>query len=56
MRYHSVRDVLKNKFFKLIQIHTNKNVATDMMTKTVTKEKHLYCRDGVGMEGVSHTG
>ena len=50
-----MRDVLENKFLELTKIHTDRNVS-DMMTKVVTKEKHVYCRDGAGMEGSSHAG
>lgn len=36
-------------------IHVDKNVL-DMMTKVVTKDKHLLCKGGVGMVGASHAG
>lgn len=42
VRYHLMKDALKNKFLELIKILTDKNV-TNMITKTVIKEKYLYC-------------
>ena len=53
MRYHWVRDVLDAKYLELVKIHTDKNVS-DMLTKVVTKEKHVFCRDGVGMKALSY--
>ena len=48
-RYHWVRDVLEKKLLELNKVHTEKNVS-DMLTKVVTKDKHLFCRSGAGME------
>lgn len=44
-----MRDMLENKHLEITKIHTDRNVA-DMMTKNITMEKHMYCRDGTGME------
>ena len=55
MRYHWVRDVLEIKSLELTKIHTERNVA-DMMTKVVSKEKHVYCKNRAGMDGASHAG
>ena len=49
VRYHWVRDVLEKKLLELNKVHTDKNVS-DMLTKVVTKDKHLFCRSGAGME------
>lgn len=50
MIYDYVRNVLDAKSLKLTKIHSDKK-ASDMLMKVVTKEKHVYCRDGVDMEG-----
>ena len=53
MRYHWVRDVLDAKELELVKIHTDKNVS-DMLTKVVTKEKHVFYCDEVGMKALSY--
>lgn len=53
VRYHWVRIVLDAKSIKLAKIHINRNVS-NMLTKVVSKEKHVFCRNGVGMEAFSY--
>lgn len=48
-----MRDMLENKSLELAKVHTDKNIS-NMMTKVVTKENHLFCRSGVVMVGASH--
>lgn len=44
--------MLDFKSLKLAEIYTDKNVS-DILTKVVTKEKYIFCRDEVGMEALS---
>lgn len=48
-----MRDVFENKYLELAKIHIDRNIL-DMMTEVVTKEKHVYYRNGMGMEGAFH--
>ena len=43
VRYHWIRDVLEEKLLQLKKFYTNEN-GSDMMTKTLPKEKHELCR------------
>lgn len=52
VRYYYVRNVLNVKSLELAKIHTDKNIS-DMLTKVVKMEKHVFCRDGMGMEALS---
>lgn len=42
MQYHWIHDVLNEKLLQLAKVHTNEN-GSDMMTKTLPKEKHVFC-------------
>lgn len=53
VRYHYVRDVLDVQSLELAKIHTDKNVS-DMVTKVVTKDKHVFYCDGVGKDALSY--
>lgn len=55
MRYHWVMDLLDAKSLELAQNHTDKNVS-NILTKVVTKKKHVFCCGGVGMETLSFVG
>ena len=48
VRYHWIRDVLEAKEILLKKIHTDKN-SSDMMTKSLLKEKFYFCRSASGM-------
>ena len=48
VRYHWIRDVLEEKLLQLKKVHTDEN-DLDMMTKTLSKEKHELCRKLVGL-------
>ena len=48
VRYHWIRDVLNDKLLQLEKVHTDENTS-DMLTKTLTKDKHEKCRFLVGM-------
>lgn len=52
--YHWIRDMLENKLLKLSKIHTEKNIL-DMMTKSIFKNKQIFCRNGACMQGASYT-
>ena len=54
VRYYWIRDVLERKLLELNKVHTDKNIS-DMLTKIVTKDKHLFCRSGAGMENFATT-
>lgn len=41
-----MKNVLNVKSLELAKIHTDKNVS-DMLTKAVKMEKHVFCRDGM---------
>lgn len=55
VRYQWVRDALDEKSLELTKIDIDKNIS-DMLTKVVTKEKHVFYQDGVGMEALSYVG
>lgn len=45
MQYHWIHDVLNEKLLQLAKVHrlhSNEN-GSDMMTKTLPKEKHVFC-------------
>ena len=48
VRYHWIRDVLEAKQLQLEKIHTDEN-SSDMMTKSLPKEKFEFCRRASGM-------
>lgn len=48
VRYHWIRDVLDEKLLELEKIHTDHN-GSDMMTKTLPREKLEHCRLIAGM-------
>ena len=48
VRYHWIRDVLEKKLFQLEKIHTDEN-GSDMLTKTLPREKFEFCRLAAGM-------
>ena len=48
VRYHWIRDVLEKKLLQLEKIHTDEN-GSDMLTKTLPKEKLEYCRQAAGL-------
>lgn len=47
-RYHWIREAIEDKSFELIKIHTSEN-CSDMMTKTLPKEKLVLCREKTGL-------
>lgn len=49
LRYHFVRDAVKNEDFKLEYLPTEKMIA-DVFTKSLSKSKHEFCRQGVGLK------
>ncbi|CAA0830368.1 cysteine-rich RLK (RECEPTOR-like protein kinase) 8 [Striga hermonthica] len=49
VRYHWLRQAVKEQQFKLEKIHTDGN-PTDMMTKVVTGGKLQLCAELIGME------
>ena len=48
VRYHWIRDVLELKELQLEKVHTNEN-GSDMLTKSLPKEKLEVCRRRVGL-------
>ena len=48
VRYHWIRNVLNSKLLTLEKIHTNDN-GTDILTKTFSKEKLLFCEQEIGL-------
>ena len=48
VRYYWVRDVLNDKLLQLEKVHTDENTL-DMLTKALTKDKHVKCRILAGM-------
>jgi protease II len=50
LRYHWIRDVLKNKELVLEKIHTSKNYL-DMLTKPIPSLKLEVCREKAGLIG-----
>ena len=48
VRYHQIQDMLKKKQLQLEKIHTTEN-ESDMMTKTLPKEKLKSCMQRVGL-------
>lgn len=42
MQYNWIHDVLNEKLLQLVKVLTNEN-GSDMMTKTLPKEKHVFC-------------
>ena len=53
VRYHWIRDVLNLKLLQLEKVHTDDNIS-DMLTKTLSRDKHLKCRTLAGMVDVSN--
>ena len=49
LRYHFIRDALKNLKFNLDYLPTE-HVIADVMAKAVNKSKHWYCVKGVGLK------
>lgn len=52
VRYHWIRDVLDSKLLQLEKVHTDDNIS-DMLTKTLSRDKHLKCRTLAGMVDLS---
>ena len=52
VRYHWLRDALNDNLFELEKIHTDHN-GSDMLTKTLPREKLEVCRSIVGMASSS---
>mgnify|MGYP003702715135 CR=1 FL=1 len=52
VRYHWIRDVLDSKLLQLENVHTDDNIS-DMLTKTLLRDKHLKCRTLADMVDVS---
>ncbi|CAL2270427.1 unnamed protein product [Prunus armeniaca] len=48
VRYHWIRDVLESKQLQLEKIHTYDN-SSDMMTKSLPKDKYEFCRGAAGL-------
>ena len=48
VRYHWIQDVLEKKLLQLEKIHTDEN-GSDMLTKTLPREKFEFCRLATGM-------
>lgn len=51
LRYHFVRDVIKNNEFSLEYLPTEKMIA-DVLTKPLCKPKHVFCCKGMGLKEV----
>ncbi|XP_054015930.1 uncharacterized protein LOC128896588, partial [Hylaeus anthracinus] len=49
LRYHFVRDVIKNNEFGLEYLPAEKTVA-DVLTKPLCKPKHIFCCKGMGLK------
>jgi hypothetical protein len=49
VRFHCLKDVIKNQQMKLKKIHTNKN-PSDMLMKIVSKDKLEFYRRLIGMD------
>ena len=47
-RYHWLRERVEDEDFELMKIHTNDN-GSDMLTKTLSKEKLIKCRSKAGL-------
>ena len=52
VRYHWIRDVVDSKLLQLEKVHTGDNIS-DMLTKTLSRDKHLEYRTLTGMVDVS---
>ncbi|CAL9012342.1 unnamed protein product [Prunus brigantina] len=48
VRYHWIRDVLESKKLQLEKIHADDN-SSDMMTKSLPKDKYEFCRRAAGL-------
>jgi hypothetical protein len=48
VKYHFVRDMIKEKKVSLMKVETLKNVA-DALTKSVSTEKFSWCRGSMGI-------
>ena len=48
VRHHWIRDVLDEKLLQLEKVHTDEN-GSDIMTKSLTKEKHDFCKGKAGL-------
>jgi hypothetical protein len=49
VRYHWIRDVLEMNQLQLVKIHTDEN-GSDMLTKSLPREKLEICRSAAGMQ------
>ena len=49
LKHHAVRDAVKNNKFEIRYLPTEKMVA-DVLTKSLNKQKHLFCCRGLGLE------
>ena len=52
VRYHWIRNVLDMKLLQLEKIHTDDN-SSNMMTKTLSRDKHEKCRSLAGLMELS---
>lgn len=52
MRHHFIREVLINKLLKIDHISTNETPA-DMLTKGLSRPKHIKCTDASGLKILS---
>lgn len=48
IRYHYLREKVESKVIDLEYVPTTENVA-DMLTKAITKQKHIFCTAGMGL-------
>ena len=51
VKYHFIRDMLKDKFMKLAKVHTDDNHA-NLMTKGLPPERFAHCRSLMGVEKI----
>lgn len=49
IRYQYIRDKIESGLIDLQFVGTNENIA-DALTKSVTKEKHFFCANGMGLK------
>ena len=52
VRYHWIHNVLDWNLLQLEKVHTDDNIL-DMLTKTLSRDKHLKCRTLAGMVDIS---
>lgn len=52
IRYHFIRQVLKERPVKLVYLQTEKMIA-DILTKCLPGPKHMMCTSGLGLSGAA---